>query len=456
MDTNKNDEKGYPDPVYAWYVVVILFIAYTLAYIDRQCINLLVEPIKHDLQISDTQISLLQGFAFVFFYTLFGIPLGRLADRKNRRIVIAIGIFFWSIMTAFCGLVRHFWYLFMARVGVGIGEACLSPAAYSMIADYFPKEKRGVPISFYAMGVYFGSGVASIVVGFIIDIVSRTGVITLPLLGELHPWQVTFFMVGIPGMLVVALMMLTVKEPERRELLTPAGGDQQGKGHLPVRETARYFMQRWRTYGSLFFGYALKATLSYGFLAWIPSMYIRTYQWTAGEIGRLFGIIVAVLGTLGILVGGYIAHRLVISGRYDSYIRVSVIGAIGAMVFSIPSTLVANPYLALALLSPAMACLGTSIGLAPAAVSFITPNQLRGQAIGLYIFVVALVGMNCGPTSVALITDYVFRDPNMVRYSLAIFTLLFGITACTVLLLGMKPYRESAHEMLAKERAQET
>lgn len=451
MYTNNNNENGYPDPVYAWYIVVILFIAYTLAYIDRQCINLLVEPIKQDLQISDTQISLLQGFAFVFFYTIFGIPLGRLADRRNRRIVISIGIFFWSIMTAACGLARHFWYLFMARVGVGIGEACLSPAAYSMIADLFPKEKRGVPISFYAMGIYFGSGVASIIVGSIIDYVSQTDEIVLPLIGELHPWQLTFFIVGIPGLIVVAMMMLTVKEPRRQELLAPAGSNQEGVEHLSVRETARYFLQRWRTYGSLFFGYALKATLSYGFLAWIPTMYIRTYHWSAGEIGRLFGIIVAVLGTLGILVGGYIAHRLVVKGRYDSYIRVSVIGAVGAMLFSIPSTLVSNPYLALALLSPAMACLGTSIGLAPAAVSFITPNQLRGQAIGLYIFVVALVGMNCGPTSVALITDYVFGDPNLVRYSLAIFTLLYGIAACIVLLLGLKPYRDSAQEMLAKE-----
>lgn len=446
-----SSDTDYPSPTYAWYVVVVLFVAYTLAYIDRQCINLLVEPIKHDLQISDTQISLLQGFAFVFFYTIFGIPLGRLADRRNRRIVISIGIFFWSIMTAVCGVARHFWYLFMARVGVGIGEACLSPAAYSMIADYFPKEKRGVPISFYAMGIYFGSGVASIIVGYIIDFASRTEAPVLPLIGELHPWQLTFFMVGIPGLIIVALMMLTVKEPQRQELLSTASGEQGGHGHLNVRDTSRYFLQRWRTYGSLFFGYALKATLSYGFLAWIPTMYIRTYHWTAGEIGRLFGIIVAVLGTLGIIVGGYIAHRLVISGRHDGYIRISVIGAIGAMLFSIPSTLVSNPYLALALLSPAMACLGTSIGLAPAAVSFITPNQLRGQAIGLYIFVVALVGMNCGPTSVALITDYVFRDPDMVRYSLAIFTVLFGVAACTVLLLGVKPYRRSAEEMLANE-----
>ncbi|MBF8270217.1 MAG: lgoT, partial [Gammaproteobacteria bacterium] len=147
-----NPDSDYPNPAYAWYVVVILFLAYTLAYIDRQIIALLVEPIKHDLQISDTEISLLQGFAFVIFYTITGIPLGRLADRKNRRLIISAGIFLWSIMTAVCGLARNFSNLFLARIGVGIGEACLTPAAYSMIADLFPKPKRGVPISFYAMG----------------------------------------------------------------------------------------------------------------------------------------------------------------------------------------------------------------------------------------------------------------------------------------------------------------
>jgi MFS family permease len=443
-----NNEQGYPDPGYAWYVVVILFLAYTIAYIDRQCINLLVEPIKRDLQISDTGISLLQGFAFVFFYTVFGIPLGRLADRKNRRIIIAIGIFFWSLMTAVCGLARSFWALFAARVGVGIGEACLSPAAYSLIADLFPKNKRGVPISFYAMGIYFGSGLAAIVVGYIIDLVSRSDTLVVPLLGALRPWQATFFIVGVPGLILVALVALTVQEPARRELLDNDGI--KSGGHLSIAETTGYFLERWRVYGCLFFGYALKATLSYGFLAWIPSMFIRTFGWSAGEIGKTFGMIVAVFGTLGILAGGFLAHRLVVRDRHDSYLRISIIGAAVAMLLSVPAVLVSDPRLALALLSPAMACLGASIGLAPAAVSFITPNQLRGQAISLYIFVVALVGMNCGPTSIALITDYVFRDPDSLRYSLAIFTLTFGTMACTVLRLGIRPYLHSVSEMSAR------
>jgi len=440
-------EPGYPNPAYAWYVVVILFLAYTLAYIDRQVIALLVEPIKRDLQINDTQISLLQGFAFVIFYTITGIPLGRLADRKNRRLIIAAGIFLWSIMTAVCGLARNFWSLFAARVGVGIGEACLSPAAYSMIADLFPKAKRGVPISFYAMGVYCGAGMAFIVGGFVIELVSRAEEIVLPLIGVVHPWQMTFFIVGIPGLILVAIMLLTVKEPPRHELVMTGGVVQQ----LSFRDSAGYFFSRWRTYGLAYLGYSLKATLSYGYFAWIPSMYIRTFGWSAGKIGLVFGLIVAVLGTLGILLGGILVDRMVARGRYDSYLKISVYGAIGAMLFGIPAVLVPNPYLSLLFLCPTIACLGTSVGLAPGAINFITPNELRGLAIGAYVFVVALISISCGPTSVALITDYVYRDPNAIRYSLAIFTLGFGIIACCVLLLGIKPFLGSVDEMLAKE-----
>ena len=446
MNSVNHSESGYPDPAYAWYVVVVLFLAYTNAYIDRQCINLLVEPIKHDLQLNDTEISLLQGFAFVFFYTVFGIPLGRLADRRNRRVVVAIGVFFWSMMTALCGLTRSFWSLFTARVGVGIGEACLSPAAYSLIADYFPKEKRGLPISFYAMAIYFGSGLAAIVVGYVIDIVSHADTIVLPWLGAMRPWQLTFFMVGLPGLILTAIVMATVREPPRQEM-TAQVGDPGAGGHLSMTATAGYFLQRWRTYASLFVGYALKASISYGYLAWIPSMFIRTFNWSAGEIGRRFGLVVAVFGTLGILIGGYLAHRLVLRGRYDSYLRISIIGAIVAMLCGVPAMLTPDPYLALVLLAPVMACLGASVGIAPAATSFIAPNQLRGQAIALYIFVVALVGMNCGPTSVALLTDYVFKDAALVRYSLALFTVAYGVAACAVLRLGFKPYTRSAAEL---------
>jgi MFS family permease len=447
MNASNKAGDGYPSPVYAWYVVVVLFLAYTVAYIDRQIMALLIEPIKRDLGISDTQISLLHGFAFVLFYTVTGIPLGRLADRKTRRTLIAAGIFAWSIMTAICGLAKNFWSLFLARVGVGVGEACLSPAAYSMIADYFPKEKRGMAISFYAMGIFVGAGLAYIVGGVVIQIAAQIKEISLPLIGSVRPWQLTFFIVGVPGLCIVALMA-TVKEPARRDVLLAENGTQ---NHLSVRDSSVFFLSHWKTYGTLFFGFAFEATLSYGYFAWTPSMYIRTYGWTASEIGFAFGSIVAVLGTAGVLTGGLFADKLVAKGKPHGYIMISMISVIGALAFGVPSVMMPNAAMALALLSPTIFCLGIHVGLAPAAVNYITPNQLRGQAVAIYIFVVALTGMSLGPTTVAVTTDYVFADPLALRYSMAIFTVIFALTACMLLWIGLQPYRRSVKTILAHD-----
>ena len=147
-------------PIYPWYVVVVLMVAQVVSFIDRQVITLLVQPIRSDLQISDTEMSLLMGFAFALFYVTMGVPIARLADRYSRRKLISAGIFLWSIATAACGLAKSFGQLFLTRIAVGVGEASLTPAAYSMIADYFPKEKLGRAIGVYAIGVDLGGGVS--------------------------------------------------------------------------------------------------------------------------------------------------------------------------------------------------------------------------------------------------------------------------------------------------------
>lgn len=446
---NKN-EPPYPNPAYAWYVLVILFIAYTVAYIDRQIMALLIEPIKRDLQISDTEVSLLIGFAFVIFYTFAGIPIGRLADKRNRRMIIAVGIFCWSLLTAVCGLARNFGQLFLARVGVGVGEACLSPAAYSLIADYFPKSKRGMAISFYSMGIYVGAGLAYIVGGFLVQLTSKSQEFVLPVIGQLHAWQLTFFLVGIPGLLIVALMT-TVKEPYRREILDLGSGTGSEADQLSIGETLIFFKSYWKVYSTLLLGFAMEATLSYGYFAWIPSMYIRTFDWNAGEIGYAFGLIVIVLGTCGIISGGVLSDWRLSKGESDNFLRLSIYAGIGAMVFGIPAALMPNPALSLLFLCPAVYFLGFHVGLAPSAVNFITPNQLRGQAMAIYIFVVALVGMSLGPTSIALITDYIFKDPGSLHYSVAIFTGVFAVLAVTLLGLSLKSYRASAEAILAME-----
>ena len=280
---------------YAWLVVAILMVAYVFSFVDRQILNLLVGPIRRDLGISDTQMSLLMGFSFAIFYTILGIPLGRLADRRSRRGLVAAGVVVWSLMTSLCGLARSYGQLFLFRIGVGVGEATLSPAAYSMIADYFPPERRATAISVYSMGIYLGSGLAFLLGGLVIQFAVAQGAVTLPLVGVVRPWQLVFFVLGGSG-IVFSLAFLLVREPPRTGL-TGSGGS------VPFTAVVAHLWQNRRTVLCHNLGFALIALCSYGAGAWVPSFFIRTFDWKAGEVGVIYGLIVMVFGCLGILFG---------------------------------------------------------------------------------------------------------------------------------------------------------
>jgi len=441
------NEEQYPSPTYAWYVVVILFLAFVVSYIDRQIISLLVDPIKEDLGISDTQIGLLQGFAFTVFYTFAGIPLGRLADKKNRKAIIAVGMFLWSIMTFACGLARNFTQLFIARIGVGIGEASLSPASNSLISDYFPKDKRGKPIALYFMGVYVGVGMSFILGGLVIGMVTSAGdSIVLPMLGELSAWQVTFMIVSIPGLLLV-LVMATVKEPFRHGMVNKHG-ETIDSG---IGATKDFFWKHFNAYAVMFLGFGLAGALAIGFFAWTTPLFNRIHGWETSRIGLTFGSIVMIMGTLGIILGGAIADKLLQKGQQHAYIKVSIWAVLGATIFAGSAAIVPNPILAWVLLCPAVACFGMPVALAPAAVNFITPNRFRGQAIAIYIFVVGMINNVIGPFSVGFLNDYLYKDPMAVNYSMLTIALVFGITAALILMSSIKFYNRSAKEILAEE-----
>lgn len=444
---NTANEISYPNRKYAWYVVAVLFLAYTSSFIDRQIMSLLVEPIKRDLDLNDTQFSLLHGFAFAIFYTFMGLPLGRLADRKNRKVIITIGILIWSFLTAACGLAKTFFSLFLARIGVGVGEAALSPSAYSIIADLFPKEKRSLPTGMYSMGVFFGAGLAFILGGYVVQLASGAADIVLPHLGTIRPWQLTFFIVASPGLLVV-LLMLTVTEPARHEVVRLSGEDDDSHS---IRATLRYVSQHKRLYFSVVVGFALLATCSYGFFTWAPSFLIRTYGWEASNAGYAFGLLVLTFGTGGTLLGGVWADYLFVRGRQDANMRVALYAGVGILVFGCASPLMPTAAFALVCLAPTVFFLAFSVGLAPAAASFISPNQFRGQAIALYLFATNLIGLGVGPTIVAVITVYGFGDPGALRYSLAVFCVAISSLAILTLLWGIAAYRARAQAMLAEQ-----
>lgn len=451
IEEKRAADDGYPSAAYAWYVVVVLTLAYTVSFIDRQIMALMVEPIRRDLHISDTQMSLLLGLAFAVFYTLLGIPIARLADRYSRRGIIAAGITIWCLMTAACGLSRNYIQLFLARVGVGVGEAALSPSALSMMSDYFPKETRGRAVAFYTMGISMGVGLAMILGGQVIAAVSQAPPVRLPVVGELFAWQTVFVVVGLPGILVAALM-LTVKEPARKGRLSAEAGAN-ADGHLSLAAVTGFFARRWRMYGSHFFGMSTVGILSYGFFAWIPTMFIRTWDWSVQDIGLAYGVVTLVAGPVSIVLASWLPEYLMKRGAGDAHMRAALYLNLMGVACAVLTPLMPSPVLALLMLLPMTSGVLASTSAGISALMIVTPNQMRAQASALYYFVVNILGLTAGPTGIAIFTDYVFRDESMLRYSVGSVAVLAGLFATGILAYNLRQYRRSFEESQAWEPA---
>ncbi len=429
----------WPPPGIAWYAVVILVVAFIFSFVDRIIIAMLVEPLKQDLGLTDTQLGLLQGLAFAVFYATVGLPIGRAADRYSRRAIIGWGIFFWSLMTAVCGLARSFWELFLARVGVGVGEAALSPAAYSMIADYFPREKLGRALGVYQAGAFFGAGLSFLVGGLVIQAVAKAGAISLPVLGDVKAWQVVFFTVGLPGVLV-ALLMLTVREPTRRGQLAAGGAG------IPLGDVLRYATQRWRVFILHFLGFALLAVPITTIITWAFVYFTRVLAFTAPEAALRLGGMLLILSPLGVYSGGWLADYLQRRGFRDATLRVALFAAAGLLPLSAVSAAVTDRDTVIALFGPLIFFASLSMALAPAALQVVTPNQMRGQVSAVWMLVLNLVTAGAGPSAVGVITDYVFANPLAVGKSIALVNCLAVPLAALTLWAALKPFRKAAEE----------
>jgi MFS family permease len=232
------------------------------------------------------------GLSFGIFYTILGIPIARLADMQSRKKIVAWGIGLWSVMTAVCGMVGNFTQLFLARMGVGVGEAALSPAAYSMIADLFPKSKLAIANSVYNMGIFIGAGLAFLIGGLVVNIVKAEEVWIVPLIGEVYPWQVVFFFVGLPGILIVFLIS-RIKEPIRKGI---------DSDKATLTQTWAFILKNANTYININLGLGFLTLVNYATAAWIPSFFVRTHGWTASKAGVIYGILIVIFGTLGLLI----------------------------------------------------------------------------------------------------------------------------------------------------------
>ncbi len=430
---------AYPSSGQSWYLVFVLMVFYVFSFIDRQIIALLVDPIKRDMNVTDTQIGLLQGISFALFYCFLGVPIGMLADRSNRKKIIAVGVVVWSVMASLCGLAKNFTQLFMARIGVGIGEAALSPAAYSMITDSFPKEKLGRAFSVYNLGIAIGSGIALLVGGLVVGAVVGEGkTFNVPLLGELRAWQFVFIVTGAPGILL-PLLLLSVREPARRGLLK-TGPD--APASVPLSQVFKFMWKNGHFYSLHFIALALFAMLGYAVGAWLPTVISRTYGVSPADVGKVLGVSVLSVNVLGILFFGRVCDRLTAKGYTDAPVIVCIIVAILIAVTSAVPAFMPNVMFAYVAMCIAGFPFHGYVAMGPMAVNQVTPNQMRAQVSSVYLFVNALLGMGIGPALVPLISDYILKDPMQIRWALSIVVFGAGTLAAILLWLERRPFRE--------------
>lgn len=428
-------EPAAPSGRYANYVLAVLSLGSILSFVDRQIINLLVEPIKRDLGISDTQIGILQGFSFVIFYAILAIPLARLADRGNRVRVITLGVLCWSAATFLCGLAGSFAMLFAARMVVGVGEATLTPSAYSLIPDYFSRERAAVAISIFTGSGFVGSGIAYIAGGTVIGYLNAIGPVTLPVLGILAPWQLAFLCVSVPG-LALMLLLFTVNEPPRRAVAGESVGAQ-----LPFRAVLGHMLTNARLFCGLLFGLTLLAAGTFAINAWTPTFLMRVHGWSPAQVGSVFGALVVAASAGGVFSGGVAATALMRRGVTGANVLLPLGAALLAIPFAIAFPLAESANQALMLLTPALFLCAVPFGCGTAVLPLISHNRMRAQVVAIYLLVANLVGFTAGPTSVGLLTDYVYGAPEKIGLSLATSPALFFIAGAALLGWALPAYR---------------
>jgi len=443
-------DEDWPSPARAWYALVIFALTLMVNILDRGILALLIPPIKEDLQLSDTQVSLVIGFAFVIFYAVMGLPIARLVDTRSRRLILGVCVSIWSGMTALCGLAQNFWQLFWIRVLVGVGEAGSGPSTYSMMADLFPRNILPRAISVLNFGFVAGQGISMVIGGLVIKLVADVPEVTLPVLGTLRTWQLALIAVGLPG-LVIAALMATVPEPKRRGMV-----NKQADGKIksiPVREVAGFLKDNIGTYLPMMLGMAIKAVLAFGTAIWLPTMFVRKFGWDITRIGITQGTILMVCAPIGLMCGGYLAERLAKSGRDDAFVRVVVYAGFFAVPLSVIFPLMPDPILALALYAINTIILFMVPGPQNAALQVITPNQMRGQVTALWLFLFNFVGYGFGPTFIALITDYFFNDEARLPEALALSSGVLGTIAMIIIWSGMKSYGAMVRKIRLEEAA---
>jgi MFS family permease len=436
----------YPRPAYAWFVVAVLAVASAISYVDRQVVAIVADSMKADLGVGDAQIGLLYGI-FAVFYAIAALPLAFLADRRSRKHIITAGILVWSIMTIACGLTRSFWHVLGARIGVGVGEATLVPATNSLVGDYFPRDRIPLALSVFQTGAIIGTGLAFVVVGMVLTFVEQRPAPVLPLVGELAPWQQTFIYVGAPGILLAAVMLM-IREPTRRLAVNPATG----RSNASSTEIRDFYRRNARTFVLHHLGFLSFALMGFAFVFWTVPFFSRVHGLPPAVAAQIFGWIFIVGAPFGAVWAGLLAGRLGRRGRKDANVLAGLIGGAIGIPLVLAIQVMPNPTLAFVLYVPAVFFVNSPFGLAFGALPVITPPQMRATVAAIYMFVMSL-GMMLGPPLAGLVNEQVFPQTDGVRYSLIALTIVFGSIGSLSLWVCRRHYARSLEEADAMDLA---
>ena len=428
---------------YRWYVVVLLLLVFILSYFDRFILSLVVNPIKESLGLSDFQIGLLLGPAFSLFNVAVTVPLGLLADKTSRKWLLILGIIIWCSMTTMSGFAMSFLPLLLLRLGLGIGEAVVSPCSVSIISDYFGRNGRARAISIYMAGPYLGAGLAFLVGGLLVSALHDVGHVTIPWLGTFAPWQTTFLIVGLPGLLF-AILMLTVKEPPKRDIISASAED------AARMSAVRYMLDRWKGFGVLIVGSTCNFAMS-TLTFWNVPLFERVWGWDVATIGAVTGLFYFTAGPLGTALALWAGRFL---GKDADLVgmRTLILGLCITIPMSALYPVMPTPELAVCAMF--LAFIGKSAATAggPAALQMITPGELRSRSVAIFNAIITLVGPLLGPPLIGAATDW-SGDPASIGIVLCGFVLIVGLPSLLVVFVGFHHYRKLAEAMAESSRA---
>lgn len=431
---------AWPSARSGWLLVLLLALASVASQFDRTVINLMVGPLKAEFALNDTEFGALQSVAFGIFYVVACIPIARLADNHSRKLILGAALALWSLFAMGSGLARSYVELFLARIGVAVGEASLTPAGLSMLSDHFPPERLARPVSGFFLSAPVGQGLAFIGGGSLLAWLSRSSLLKSGMLSGFAPWQVAFFIIGAPGLLLVPFF-LRAREPKRL-----------GSGSavaLTKQEVVAVVRERWRALVPIFCGLGMVLLVSYSLNIWTPALLQRTYGMGPAQIGLSYGLILVVLGPTGVWLAGFATDWLSTHGHPDAPLKVAAVGFAACGVCGAAAPLMPSATLALALLAVATFCVSMPVPCAATAMQIIVPNRARAQVSGIYVTFTTLVGLTLGPLVIGLMTDFVFRDPAQIRYSLSLVVGIATPIMILMMVLAMKGYRSAVSNMAA-------